>query len=127
MTRPDRNQLRRGINEREVIDLPMKWGFLTSICANGIIRPREEKSMKIAKKTMGILVGGVAVSLLLTFGLRTGYAAALVDTYFVGFPSVSIQQNRDGSVNATIDATYVDDDATIEQFPVSQWFSTIPG
>jgi hypothetical protein len=83
--------------------------------------------MKITKKTMGTLVGGVAVTLLLTFGLRTGYAAALVDTYFVGFPSVSIQQNRDGSVNATIDATYVDDDATVEQFPVSQCFATVPG
>jgi hypothetical protein len=83
--------------------------------------------MKITKKTMGTLVGGVAVTLMLTFGLRTGYAVVFPDTYFKGFPSVSIQQNDDGSVNATIDATYVDNDAIVEGFPVSQCFSTVAG
>jgi hypothetical protein len=79
--------------------------------------------VKFNRKPMGTLVGGAAVTLMLTLGLSTGYALTPPDTYFTGFPSVSIQQNRDGSVNATIDATYVDNDAIVEGFPVSQCFS----
>jgi hypothetical protein len=82
--------------------------------------------MKIIKRTMSTFVGGVAVTLILAFGLRTGYAAE-GDTYFTGLPSVSIQRNGDGSVNATIDATYVDNDAINESFPVSQCFSNVIG
>jgi hypothetical protein len=82
--------------------------------------------MKINRKTMATLVGGAAATLMLTFGLRTGYALT-PDTYFTGIPSGSIQQNGDGTVNVTIDATYVDNDAIVERFPVSQCFSTVAG